>query len=211
MNNTKITVTIATIMIFIGIFLLSYNFINEKREYANSTNNLSLSNEVNETKFIEEKEITTQKEEETIEDNTIDSNYEYYIGTININKIDLVKGFYDKDSKLNDLRWNIKVLKESSYPDIESGNLIIAGHSGNYSNSYFKDLYKLELGDIAIVEYNDIEYTYKITNIYTDDKDGNVEIRRNTNKSCLTLITCTKDSDNLQTIYIFELIKKKRI
>lgn len=211
MNNTKITVTIATIMIFIGIFLLSYNFINEKREYAYSTINLSLSNEVNETKFIEEKEITTQKEEETIEDNTIDSNYEYYIGTININKIDLVKGFYDKDSKLNDLRWNIKVLKESSYPDIESGNLIIAGHSGNYSNSYFKDLYKLELGDIAIVEYNDIEYTYKITNIYTDDKDGNVEIRRNTNKSCLTLITCTKDSDNLQTIYIFELIKKKRI
>jgi len=210
-NNTKITVTIATIMIFIGIFLLSYNFINEKREYAYSTINLSLSNEVNETKFIEEKEITTQKEEETIEDNTIDSNYEYYIGTININKIDLVKGFYDKDSKLNDLRWNIKVLKESSYPDIESGNLIIAGHSGNYSNSYFKDLYKLELGDIAIVEYNDIEYTYKIKNIYTDDKDGNVEIRKIANKNCLTLITCTKDNNNLQTIYIFELIKKKQL
>lgn len=210
-NNTRFTVTIATILIFIGISLLSYNFINERREQAYSIMNLSLSSEANETKIIEETEIIEQKVEEEQEETNVDSNYEYYIGTIKINKIGLTKGFYDKNSKLNDLRWNIKVLKESNYPNKENSNLIIAGHSGNYSNSYFKDLYKLEIGDVAIVEYDDIEYTYKIKNIYTDEKDGDVEIRKIANKSCLTLITCTKDNDNLQTIYIFELIKKKQI
>ena len=50
------------------------------------------------------------------------------------------------------------------------------------------------------------KYNYKIVNIYTDSKDGTVTIYRNENKSCLTLITCTKDDSTTQTIYIFELV-----
>ena len=47
------------------------------------------------------------------------------------------KGFYKKESSLNNVKFNLYVLPESNYPDIKNGNLIIAGHSGNYNNSYW--------------------------------------------------------------------------
>ena len=42
-------------------------------------------------------------------------------------------------------------------------------------------------------------------NIYDDTKDGTVTIYRDESKTCLTLITCTKDDETKQTIYILEL------
>ena len=98
------------------------------------------------------------------------------------------------------------MLNESSYPDEENGNVIIAGHSGNYFNSYFGNLWKLSIGDVAYINYKNIKYEYKIVNIYTEAKDGDVLIKRNPNKSVLTLITCTKDDETTQTIYILERV-----
>ena len=66
--------------------------------------------------------------------------------------------------------------------------------------------YKLENGDLVDTTYNNKEYHYKISNIYTDIKDGDVAIKRNKNKNTLTLITCTKGDKETQTIYICELI-----
>ena len=70
---------------------------------------------------------------------------------------------------------------------------------------FFKHLYQLVIGDMAYITYKGHKYEYQITNIYDENKDGDVTIYRNKNKNTLTLITCTKDSDTLQTIYIFEL------
>ena len=61
------------------------------------------------------------------------------------------------------------------------------------------------MGDKAIVKYNNMTYTYKIVNIYKENKDGTVTIYRDKTKKCLTLITCTKDDKKTQTIYILEL------
>ena len=52
-------------------------------------------------------------------------------------------------------------------------------------------------------------YTYKISNIYTVEKTGQVEITRNKNISTLTLITCTKGDNLTQTVYIADLINKE--
>ena len=98
------------------------------------------------------------------------------------------------------------VLKESDYPDVVNGNLIIAGHSGNYNNSYFNDLYKLSIDDTVTVHYQGKDYIYKITKIYNEKKTGTVRILRNRNKTSLTLITCTNGDNYHQTIYIAELI-----
>ena len=49
------------------------------------------------------------------------------------------------------------------------------------------------------------KYTYKIVKIYDVTTDGTVTIYRDESKTCLTLITCTKDDETKQTIYIFEL------
>ena len=208
-NNLQFTITISVILIFLGITLISINFITTKRDEVFSMINLSLLEEKEEEENID---VETSDNSEVIieENNTNNANenviYEYYLATLEIPKISLSRGFYNKTSSLNTLANNIKILKESSYPDETNGNVILAGHSGNYYNSYFGNLWKLEIGDLAYINYNNVKYTYKITNIYTDSKDGSVIIRRNPNKSVLTLITCTKDDESTHTIYILERI-----
>jgi sortase (surface protein transpeptidase) len=68
-------------------------------------------------------------------------------------------------------------------------------------------LYKLKLDDIAEVSYKGKKYTYKIVNIYTQPKVGNIAIYRDSTKTTLTLITCTNNDSTTQTIYIAELVK----
>lgn len=213
LNNIRFTISIATILVFIGLGFLSYNYINTKREIAFNTMNLDLSSEYITDNSDEDKKEDDKTEEDNIqEENKVEETksetYEYYVGKLEIPKIGFSRGFYDKDSSLNNAKWNIKVLKESSYPDVNNGNLIIIGHSGNYSNSYFSNLYKLTKNDLAYVYYKNIKYTYQVTNIYNENKDGNIAIKRNPNKTVLTLITCTKDDELHQTIYILEMISK---
>ena len=191
------------------------DFVFDNREKVFSKVNLELtellaSNEQTEEESNEEQTTETNNhEEENEEEVKRDNNYEGYIGILEINKISFSKGFYKKESNLNNVKFNIKILSQSSYPDETKGNVIIIGHSGNYNNSYFKDLYRLENGDTASIKYNDKTYTYKIVNIYTEPKDGIVAIYRDETKNCLTLITCTKDDSTTQTIYIMELIDVK--
>ena len=90
-------------------------------------------------------------------------------------------------------------------PDVTNGNLILAAHSGDAYISYFAFLYKLNIGDFAYVTYGGTKYKYQIVNIYNVPKTGAVTINRNMNRSTLTLITCTKNSDTEQTVYIAEL------
>ena len=211
MKNNKLRYQVAAgvVLIFVGITLLLSNYISDKRDQVFSSMNLELSKEVPElTKKDDKKEEKKEKKKEEVSDNTgssQDANYESYAGTLEISKIGFNKGFYAKGSSLNNVKFNIKILDVSSYPDEDRGNVIIIGHSGNYSNSYFANLYKLSVGDSAVINYNSKKYTYKIVNIYNDDKDGTVTVYRDETKSTLTLITCTKDDDTKQTIYISEL------
>ena len=65
----------------------------------------------------------------------------------------------------------------------------------------------MQLGDIAKVTYNNQQYKYRLVKIEEQPKVGVVAIHRdNYNVRALTLITCTKDNDYTQTIYIFELV-----
>ena len=128
-----------------------------------------------------------------------------YIGYLTIPKINLKKGFLDMRSELNNVEQNIAVIEGSSYPDKEKGNLIIAAHSGSGWKAFFNDLYKLSTGDIAEVSYKGKKYTYKIVNIYKQEKTGKIAIYRDYEKTTLTLITCTNFDNATQTIYIAEL------
>lgn len=205
-NNLKFQVAAGVILIISGIPLLLSNYIKEKRDVVFSEMNLALS-EIN-TRDIEndeEEPIVEEPTEEVKEDNN-NYTYEEYLGVLDIPKINFYKGFYSKTSSLNNVQFNLFVLKESDYPDVVNGNLIIAGHSGNYNNSYFNDLYKLSIDDTVTVHYQGKDYTYKITKIYNEKKTGTVRILRNKNKTSLTLITCTNGDNYHQTIYIAELI-----
>ena len=58
---------------------------------------------------------------------------------------------------------------------------------------------------MAYIIYNNKKYSYQIVNIYNQVKKGSLNIYRDINKTTLTLITCTKDDKNSQTVYILEL------
>ena len=134
----------------------------------------------------------------------------YYIGYLEIPKVDFKRGFVDINSKDNVVGKNISIISGSKYPDVDKGNFIIAGHSGTGIHSYFKNLYKLKTGDKAYVYYKDVKYTYKIVKIYKQPKNGSVSIYRNYNKTTLTLVTCTKNDKKSQTVYIAELESKDK-
>ena len=205
-NNLKFQVAAGVILIISGIPLLLSNYIKEKRDVVFSEMNLVLS-EINTRDIanVEEESAVEEPTEEVKEDNN-NYIYEEYLGVLDIPKINFYKGFYSKTSSLNNVQFNLFVLKESDYPDVVNGNLIIAGHSGNYNNSYFNDLYKLSIDDTVTVHYQGKDYIYKITKIYNEKKTGTVRILRNRNKTSLTLITCTNGDNYHQTIYIAELI-----
>ena len=208
--NFKYQIAAGVILIIGGTLALLSDYIKIKRDVVFSEMNLALSNMSSEN--INTEELDSQIDEEKEEENNgeevyVDTNYTYeeYLGIIDIPKIGLYKGFYDKNSNLNNVKFNLYVLPESNYPDIDKGNLMIAGHSGNYNNSYFANLYQLVIDDVVIIHYNNLKYTYKIVNIYYEEKDGDVGIFRNKGINVLTLITCTKDDRTKQTIYIAEL------
>lgn len=184
------------------------DYIKEKRDVVFSEMNLALSGINSDVIDDSNREVITSNDEPTTEVERSNNNYVYeeYLGIIDIPKINLYRGFYNKNSNLNNVKFNLYVLPESNYPDTDKGNLMIAGHSGNYNNSYFADLYNLVIDDTIIIHYNNSKYVYKIVNIYNEEKTGRVRIFRNKNKTTLTLITCTKDDDYHQTIYIAELI-----
>lgn len=129
-----------------------------------------------------------------------------YIGTLEIPKIKVKKGFVDPSSKYNDIDYNVTIIETSVFPDVEKGAFILAAHSGSGPLAYFKDLYKLNVGDKAYVSYKGIKYTYKIVKIYKQKKQGYVTIYRDPDKTTLALITCTKGDKKSQTVYIAERI-----
>lgn len=153
---------------------------------------------------IEKKEI--KKVENFLASSTKETDEENYIGILEIPIINLKRGFYDFDSKNNHVDKNIQMIETSLMPDIEYGNLILASHSGNSNISYFKNLYKLQMNDIAYIYYKDKKYTYQLINMYNEKKDGTIAIRRKSNQTNLTLITCDKKNNTLQNVYIFKMI-----
>lgn len=147
--------------------------------------------------------ITDTNEEIKKTTNNPDINY---LAFLEIPKINLNQGLLPINSLYNNVNYHVEILKISDLPDKINGNFILAAHSGTSSIAYFRNLYKLKLDDLASIIYNNKKYTYKIVNIYNQTKKGSLNIYRDTNKTTLTLITCTKDDKTNQTVYILELI-----
>lgn len=201
--SNKMVVIIGFVIIGVGLFLLTSDYFTGKKDKAYEKVSISLFSESegevidNTPQNIASAEISTTVEPPT--------GNEQYLGVLKIDKINLEQGFYDKGNPLNNVGKSVTLLDPSNYPDQKKGNTILVAHSGSSYLGYFKHLYQLGVGDLATIKYKGKTYVYKIVNIYDDIKDGDVTIYRNRNKSTLTLITCTKDDDTKQTIYIAEL------
>ena len=195
---------------FIGSLLiissLSIIFIHQ----YNKTANIQVENEAIEEFYKHETNVefdSTKVENNSTQTETKkeESNLYEYIAILRIPKINLKRGLVDKNSKYNDIKYNIMIHKSSDSPSEEGGNLILLAHSGNSNISFFKNLYKMKLDDIIYLDYNNNTYKYKLINIYDIEKNGKAPIRKNTTKSSITLITC-RNNTNKQIVLIGELI-----
>ncbi|MDO4996488.1 MAG: sortase [Bacilli bacterium] len=203
--SPNLTAIIGALVIMIGGFFLSYDYINSMRVSTFDSYGSTLYKEEDGVAVIEPVEPEEQKEETGSKEDVTETVTEAYLGYLTIPKINLKKGFFPIDSAQNNVDRNLFIVNGSSYPDIERGNFIIASHSGLGWNAFFRQLYKVEKGDQAIVTYGGKNYTYTITKIYTQTKTGTIAIYRNYEKTTLTLVTCTKDDLSRQTVYIAEL------
>lgn len=203
--SPSVVAIIGAFLTLIGGFFVSYNYIQSKKVYAYDYM-ANVFYEANEDKEIAS-QITEETEGKTEQVEESDTFTNDYIGYLSIPKINLNKGFVDKRSTENDVEKNIMVIEGSTYPNVERGNFILAGHSGTGWKAFFNELYRLNIGDEVYVTYKGKKYTYKFTNIYKQQKTGKIAIYRNYDKTALTLVTCTNNDETTQTIYIAELEK----
>lgn len=133
---------------------------------------------------------------------------EQYDGIIEVPVIKLKKGFFSMNSKYNNVKYGIEIIKGSLYPDTKNSNLILASHSGSGNKSYFTNLDVLKNNDIIIVYYNNVKYTYEINSIFETLKKGEINLPINTEKA-VTLITCNKKNRNNQIVIIGKIVKEE--
>ena len=187
-------------ILLLGISTITYYFISNKQ--LDNLEDAALK-----TFYIEEEKINNEVEqpkepekEEVKEHKKIE-----YIAVLKIPKINLERGLVVPNSYLNNVDYNIQILKNSAMPDQRFGNVMLAAHSGNARISYFRNLDKLDINDNVSISYKGKIYSYKVVNIYDIEKNGKAQIIRNKNVSTLTLVTC-RHNTNKQMIVICELV-----
>ena len=200
-----------SLLIFIGVISLSWNYLEKIKEGLFADMKIAMMDAPDTYDYNDNNDINPEVINEINTDISDDSNYEIdyskYLGVLEIPYIGLKRGFYGIGSKYNNIKYNVTMASGSDLPDSYQGNLILMAHSGDSYISFFAYLYRLSIGDDCYVTYNGDYYHYKIVNIYEVEKKGVVSIKRDRSKNTLTLITCTKDNDFSQTIYIAELVE----
>ena len=187
-NNGKSRfIVIGSLFILFGVSIIGYHI------YSNYKLDKIADDNIEQFVEVEKKEVSK-------------TNYDY-IAVIEIPKINVKRGL-SQDKYYNNVNRNIEILKGSTMPDVSQGNFMVAGHSGTARTSYFRNLDKLVIGDLTYIYYNGIKYTYKVNNIYDIEKTGKATIRRDLNKTTLTMITC-RHNTNKQIVVISELVNKE--
>ena len=197
-NKSWLAIT-GFLLLFLGISAITY-YVASNKNLDNQEQNALKDFYIKEQEIIEDdKKDEEPKNEEVKEHKKIE-----YIAVLKIPKINLERGLVDPSSYLNNIDYNVQILKNSAMPDQKYGNVMLAAHSGNARVSYFKNLDKLSINDEVSIDYKGHTYTYKVVNIYDIDKTGKAQIFRNKNTNTLTLVTCRHNTEK-QIIIICEL------
>lgn len=198
---------LGSLLVFLGCISLSWNYLLRMRDEVFSDMKISMMDtefipvQNNENEIIQSEVIPESYTEEYVVD------YSKYYGVIEIPKIGLKRGFYNVGSKYNNIQYNVTLVEGSIPPTDGIGNMVLMAHSGDAYISYFAYLYRLNVGDDCYITMNGNQYHYRIVDIHNVGKTGLLMLDWNRSKMTLTLITCTKDSDTEQTIYIAEYVE----
>jgi LPXTG-site transpeptidase (sortase) family protein len=116
------------------------------------------------------------------------------IGKLIINKINLNKDIYSKNSKENTIEKNIQLLKEST-----SDLIIIAAHSGSGERAFFNNLNKLKKNDEITLIINNKTSKYIVKEYWEQKKNGYIDISKE-EQDQLILTTCSPNHQGYQLI-----------
>ncbi len=130
-----------------------------------------------------------------------------YIGVVEIPKIGVKRGLVDMNDRHNNVSENVAILKGSVMPDADTGNLILAAHSGSSQVSFFRDLDKLVIGDIVNIYYKDKVYGYRVMDIYEEKKEGFIHVKKSSDEKIVTLTTCSNIDDDKQLVVVANFVK----
>lgn len=205
LKNRKLNLLIGSFLFILGasivVIRLSTNYLINKQEENAVSDFLEIEQEVS-VEYISN-DNQDNKPKKSVE------NVFNYIAVLEIPSINLKRGLLSINDKDNNINKNIKILKESDMPDVESGLLILAGHSGNLRIAFFKNLYKLNDNDLIFIYYKNIKYVYNITSVESQEKKGSIEISKVKEKTELVLTTCDSINKNRQIVIRSELIDKQ--
>lgn len=135
----------------------------------------------------------------------IDTLDDYYIFNVEDNylsipKISLKNKIYEVNDEENIVDKNIQLIKDNI------DNYVLAGHNGNVKIAYFKNLDKLVVGDLIYFYYHGVLRIYQLNKVYEIKKNGYFKIQKYS-FPVINLITCKKDSNTLQVVYVGYLLK----
>lgn len=206
-KNKSQLIKVGSFIILLGISVISFHLITKYINIQKEKDLIDKHYQIEE--YPDEDKTEEINQDEVIEEKSAEKKVEVnYIAVIKIPKINLEKGLASKDSYYNNVNRNIQILNESDMPDVDKGNLILAGHNGNTNVSYFRKLNKLSFDDEVIISYKGKDYVYKMVNSYEIEKNGYAHIVRNAEKKTLTLITCVHNT-NKQLVVICELVEER--
>ena len=201
-RKSKIVSIIIGIILLVAVIIFNlYNYSSSKKEVIIEENKIEeffVEETIEEHQMTEIKPVTESKQQNT-------TNYSMIVEIPNIG---LKKGLCSIGQECNAVSKNIQILKESDMPNVTNGNLLLAGHNGNSKVSFFNKLDKLKVNDSIYIYYNGTKYEYKLSNYYDIKKTGKAIIHRDNDKTTLVLITCKKNTDDKQVVYIAYLDNK---
>ena len=196
-KSKKRILEIISLVFFLSGILILINYKIQNKKLDNKEQEMV--DKYFEKQKIDIDNVLDKGREENIDTPLISYNY---VGVLEIPKINLRKGFTSIDDKNNDVNKNIEDLKESDMPNVVGGNLIIAGHSGTGRIAYFNNINKLTNKDVINIYYNNKKYIYEVVYKYEIDKKGIMNIKKDKNKTTLTLITCSTSNEKKQIVII---------
>ena len=123
-----------------------------------------------------------------------------YNSFIEIPSIELKRGLVTINNSYNNVNDNIEIIEKTD------NRIILASHNGNNYNSYFGNLYKMDLGDKIYLYENGNKYEYIFSDNYEIKKNGYANIYTDNTRNSIALVTCKEESNDAQVVYIGYLI-----
>lgn len=170
----------------IKLLLLFLLVINQNNKTKSNVTPVEKQNEIVDNKSLKNNKPTINKIEQPI-------------GNLKIDNININNPIYAINSKHNNIEENVTILRSEKNPLDKSSLIVLAAHSGEGKIAYFNNLNKLKIDDEIKLTYYDKDYTYIVTDIFTQNKNGHINIFKK-EKSELILTTCDITDQTKQLI-----------